>query len=311
MFTVSPPRNIPNLAQFYDDVRRHDVIQLELIGENVQNHVAVAVEDESGDAILPAFEGLLEQLVQSNADIASDARLELVVQVVHDPRGGVKRKLEKTLDCKILRINRWHLYIVDNLNDQLCFAINLAHVIDPLLTDNQALERGRELQRLAGLSDQTPVGFSDVRKFETILNRKRVIFYRTPDLQPLSQFETAFADRSNPLFLFLFQNHYYGIKNLKAFLGVNYVCHYCYKSYLQPYAHQCKGHCSVCNDPECTKQPLQPVTCTDCNRTCRTTLCLDRHKASRDRASGETSGSICDTIKKMSDLQKKLLHISK
>ena len=116
VFTVPPPRNIPNLAQFYDDVmlilrdmadtvraqvRRHDVIQLELIGENVQNHVVVAVEDESGDAILPAFEGLLEQLVQSNADIASDARLKLVVQVVHDPRGGVKRKLEKTLDCQI------------------------------------------------------------------------------------------------------------------------------------------------------------------------------------------------------------------
>lgn len=74
MLTVPPARNIPDLAQFYDDVmlilrdmadsvraqvRRNDVIQLELIGENVQNHVSVAVEDEDGDAILPAFEGLL------------------------------------------------------------------------------------------------------------------------------------------------------------------------------------------------------------------------------------------------------------
>ncbi|KAG8013680.1 hypothetical protein GBF38_022163 [Nibea albiflora] len=88
VFTV-PARNIPDLAPFYDDVmlilrdmadtvgaqvRRNDVIQLELIGENVQNHVSVAVEDAYGDAILPAFEGLLEQLVQSNAEIASDAR---------------------------------------------------------------------------------------------------------------------------------------------------------------------------------------------------------------------------------------------
>ncbi|KAM7390880.1 hypothetical protein PAMA_008874 [Pampus argenteus] len=82
VFTVPPPRNIPDLTQFYDDVMlilremadavraqvgRNDVIQLELIGENVQNHVSVVVEDEHGDAILPAFEGLLERLVQSNA----------------------------------------------------------------------------------------------------------------------------------------------------------------------------------------------------------------------------------------------------
>lgn len=86
-----------------------------------------------------------------------------MVQVVHDPRGGVKRKMEKILDCKIMRIKRRHLYIVDNGNDHLCFAISLAHVIYPLVSDKQALEQGRELQRLAGLSDQTPVTFSDVQ----------------------------------------------------------------------------------------------------------------------------------------------------
>nr|DAC81317.1 TPA_asm: PolB [Larimichthys croaker adintovirus] len=319
VFTVPPARNIPDLAQFYDDVMlilremagtvraqvgRNDVIQLELIGENVQNHVSVVVEDEHGDAILPAFEGLLERLVQSNAEIASDARLELVVQVVHDPRGGVKRKLDKTLDCEIIRIKRQHLYIVDNRNDHLCFAINLAHVNDPLITDNQALEQGREFQRLVGLSYQTPVTFTDVCKFEKILNRKIVIFYRSPDQQPLSQFETAFSDRSNPLFLFLFQNHYYGIKNLKAFLGVPYVCHYCYKSYMKPYAHQCKGHCSVCNNPDCTKQELKPVACSDCNRTCRTPLCFDRHKEPRERPLGETHSSICNTIKRCQSCKK-------
>ncbi|XP_027136084.1 uncharacterized protein LOC113746038 [Larimichthys crocea] len=279
-------------------VGRNDVIQLELIGENVQNHVSVVVEDEHGDAILPAFEGLLERLVQSNAEIASYARLELVVQVVHDPRGGVKRKLDKTLDCEIIRIKRQHLYIRDNRHDHLCFAINLAHVNDPLVTDNQALEQGREFQRLAGLSYQTPVTFTDVCKFEKILNCKIVIFYRSPDQQPLSQFETAFSDRSNPLFLFLFQNHYYGIKNLKAFLGVPYVCHYCYKSYMKPYAHQCKGHCSVCNNPDCTKQELKPVACSNCNRTCRMALCFDRLKEPRERPLGETHSSICDTIKR-------------
>ncbi|KAF7658101.1 hypothetical protein LDENG_00017440 [Lucifuga dentata] len=193
VFTVPPPRNLPDLTQFYEDVlqilrdladavrrdtRLNDVVQLELIGENVQNHVSVTINDEDDDTIFPAFEGLLERLVQSNTEIASDARLELVVQVVRNPRGGVKRKLEKTLDCELIHKKKQHLYVVVNKDDRLCFAVNLAHLIDPELTANQALEHGRELQRLASLNDQTPVTFSDMRKFETVLSHKIVVFYR-------------------------------------------------------------------------------------------------------------------------------------
>ncbi|KAF7643346.1 hypothetical protein LDENG_00241430 [Lucifuga dentata] len=80
MFTVPPPRNVPDLTQFYEDVlqilrdlanavrreaRRNDVVQLELIGENIQNHVSVTINNDDDDTVFPAFEGLLEWLVQS------------------------------------------------------------------------------------------------------------------------------------------------------------------------------------------------------------------------------------------------------
>lgn len=48
---------------------RNDLIQLEVVGENVQDHILVTVDDE-GRNILPAFEGLLDRAVQSNNDIA-------------------------------------------------------------------------------------------------------------------------------------------------------------------------------------------------------------------------------------------------
>ncbi|KAF7644047.1 hypothetical protein LDENG_00228980 [Lucifuga dentata] len=280
------------------EARCNDVVQLELIGENIQNHVSITINDEDDDAILPAFEGLLELLVQSNADIALDARLELIIEVVCNPRGGVKRRLEKTLDCELIRKKKRHLYVINNKDDRLCFAISLAHLIDPEPTDNQTLERGREWQHLAGLNDQTPVTFSDVCKFETILNHKIVVFYRSPNHLPLSQFETDFSDRSDPLFLLLFQNHYYGIKNLEGFLGVSFVCHYCYRGYEQPYAHICKGYCSVCSDPICTQQELTPVVCVDCNRTYRTPTCFTRHKEPKERPLSEMCFSTCDSIKR-------------
>lgn len=136
--------------------------------------------------------------------------------MVQNPRGEIKRKLGKTLDSEILSKKRRHLYVFKNRNDQLCFAINLAHVADPDLTDGESERWGRELQRRAGLDHQAPVTFTDIRKFEEILGRKIVVFYRTAG-QPVSyrtnlcHFETDFSDGSNPLFLFLLHNHYYGI----------------------------------------------------------------------------------------------------
>lgn len=45
--------------------RRNDAIQLEVVGENVQNHALVLVEDQGSNILLP-LDGLLNLLIQSN-----------------------------------------------------------------------------------------------------------------------------------------------------------------------------------------------------------------------------------------------------
>lgn len=66
------------------------------------DHIVVTVDD-GGDVILPAFEGLLERMMQSNINVASDeGNVDLVVQLVPNPRGGAKRKLETTLECEFI-----------------------------------------------------------------------------------------------------------------------------------------------------------------------------------------------------------------
>ncbi|XP_056902762.1 uncharacterized protein LOC130533410 [Takifugu flavidus] len=182
-FNIPTRGNVPDIATFYRDVtgviselvdvaRRHssrnDLIQLEVVGENVHNHVTVAV-DEQGENILPAFNGMLDRIVQSNGIISSDENIEFILHVVQNPGGGAKRKMEKTLDCEIIDKKRRHLFIVDNRDNQLCFAISLAHVIYPKLTERECLDIARKLQHQAGLNDETPVTFSDIGKFENIL----------------------------------------------------------------------------------------------------------------------------------------------
>ncbi|MEQ2193257.1 hypothetical protein XENOCAPTIV_028220, partial [Xenoophorus captivus] len=81
-FTIPPPcpGNVPDLAAIYINImhilseiadtarslaRRNDVVQLELVGENLNRNVTFTINDD-GNMILPAFEDFLDELVQSN-----------------------------------------------------------------------------------------------------------------------------------------------------------------------------------------------------------------------------------------------------
>ncbi|XP_035987266.1 uncharacterized protein LOC118560394 [Fundulus heteroclitus] len=221
----------------------------------------------------------------------------MIVQVVRNPHGGVKRKADKTLDSELIRKKRQHLYIVANRSDQLCFSISLAHMCNPAFTDAQAVQQAVLWQRTVGLTEQTPVTFSDVQKFEKIVNRKIIVFYKDGKNAMLRKFQTDFSDRSNPLFLLLFKNHYYGIKNLAGFTGSNYICSYCFTGFQNINRHNCEGHCSVCLDPKCTLQQYNSVQCIDCNRICHNSFCLDRHKVPRLRPNLGKHVSNCETTK--------------
>ncbi|XP_027865466.1 uncharacterized protein LOC114139628 [Xiphophorus couchianus] len=309
--SITPPTHaVPDIAEFYTTVmnvltdlantarsiaERNDFVQLELVWDNISHHINISVTDN--DAILPAFEEFLDELVQSNAELPSESNLELILQIVKNPTGGVKRKAEKTLECELINKKRRHLYIVENTGNKLCFATSLAHVANPEFTDKQALEQGRKWQHQAGLTDQTAVTFSDVAKFENILQRKIVVFHRTSKDRALSKFETDFQIRSNPCFLLLHNNHFYGIRNLAGFTGSKYICKFCYGCYNNSNTHHCQGYCGVCSCYSCTQLQYNPVRCDDCNRICRNSTCFDRHKEPRNRPHAEMLVSDCEMIK--------------
>ena len=312
-FKVPPIANVGDLAQFYEDVLNHfnalaervrpevrpnDIVQVEIIAENAQEHDIIQVGDTGVD-FQNVFEGLLERLIQSNRELDADSPLEVVIQVVKNPRGGAgdKRKLKKTLVSEIVNKKKKHLHVVPNVNNKLCFTISLALLINTDFTYIQAVEHARELHHLAGLTEATAVAFSHINKFEQIVNRKIVVFYRDAEDRALSHFETQYPKSDQPVFLFLLNEHYYGIKNLKGFLGVDNVCHYCYRGYCRSESHSCPGHCNLCFDPTCDTAYSDPVYCADCNRTSRTRACYVKHKKSLN----DTTLSTCQKIHKCSN----------
>ena len=75
-------------ARDYGEPR--DVLQLEICGDSLHNTVSLILPN--GEADLEQFIALLERLVQSNLSIIADRTLELVVQIIHQPLGGVGQR---------------------------------------------------------------------------------------------------------------------------------------------------------------------------------------------------------------------------
>ncbi|XP_047458093.1 uncharacterized protein LOC125018336 isoform X1 [Mugil cephalus] len=311
MLNFNFPNPVSNYAEFYLNVmetlqaaveravsyaRQGDVLQLELRGE--RSNSASVIVTHNGSLPLNHVQEALDRLVQSNMAIMPEDEMELLVQVVHSPRGGVKRKLQTIFDDEICRKKAHCLNIVINPGNQLCFAINLAQLLNRELTTRQATEHAKVLQNHAGLADDTPVTFNDIIKFEQALDCKIVVFFRADGERALSKFQTSEGMHPKTLYLFLHQNHYYGITNLKTFLGARYVCGYCHTGFTNLWQHQCPGRCSVCFTSDCTKTETKLINCPDCNMTCRSDTCYLKHKIPRHRPTAGTAASNCGTIKK-------------
>lgn len=105
-------RSVNELSErAFSHARRHDVVQIELRGEHLQSNISTILE---GDANLSDFENLRLRTVQSNWAVMTESELEVVVQVIHNPRGGGKRALETMLDCEIIDKKRRFLHLVKN-----------------------------------------------------------------------------------------------------------------------------------------------------------------------------------------------------
>lgn len=300
----------PDFAKFYEEVmekfqsavRRvlrfansRDVVQVELRGESLSNSVFMI---QHGTHNFEEFQQLLEKLVQSNRKILTDQSLEMVAQIVKNPTGGMgqKRKLKTLMDSEILKKKSRYLHIVENTDNQMCFSISLAYLLEPGLNESQAAVRGAEIHQSVGLSPDSPVTFEDISKFEQALKCKIVVFYREEGKKTLSKYMTTQPGKDQTFLLFLMGGHYHAIKSLKdlkGFLGTNFACESCFTGYDRRNSHSCPNSCSVCCDPGCPQHPLKLTYCGACNRTCRSPYCFQKHAEQRGK-----SASRCDTVKK-------------
>ncbi len=131
------------------------------------------------------------------------------------------------------------------------------------------------LSRLAGVPLDRPASLNDIPAFEKILDIRVMVvssrlgnkFVTSPDKDPRPCIYVYLVD----------DDHFHAITNITGFFSSRYFCHACLKHYDHNEEHQCESHCIVCKRDNCPKTD-NTVECDNCNMTCRSTDCYQRHK---------------------------------
>ncbi|XP_058247803.1 uncharacterized protein LOC131354315 [Hemibagrus wyckioides] len=256
-----------------------DIVTVEIRGDTID--VSSRIHLVNGSVDLQSFLTMLENSIQSKREIFSDNTLEIVIQKVRPPRGGsYRRKISILFTSEAIQKKMRHLYIFHN-KDNMCFTLCVTQLLNPQNNGLQTEKIARQILRDVGLPENTAVTFADVSKFEKHLKCKIVIIHRSDNKAGYSFFQTSRTPHKKTIYLFLHDNHYYGVKSITGLLGHSYVCCFCHSGYENARAHECEFSCNICRDVECYKHRQSIIKCPECSRLCKSKLCFDIHKVKR------------------------------
>ncbi|KAG8139447.1 hypothetical protein E2320_002216 [Naja naja] len=207
----------------------NDFVQLRLDAEELGRplfSVRRPVDELKADQFL----SYVESLLQSNVELLWRNSLELTVTIVKNHEGGSLRKLGTVLISKILEKKRQHLIDFNVAGLFLCFAGSLLSLLDNgVSTKEEIITRAMALHNTLGLSTAHRIDFSQIHLFEDHFGiTLKVMFYHKGGWR---FFVTGGTLDVRVVFMLLHDKHYYGVKNIKGFMGARYFCELCHTGY--------------------------------------------------------------------------------
>ncbi|XP_032094416.1 uncharacterized protein LOC116523417 [Thamnophis elegans] len=252
----------------------NDFVQLRLDAEGL-NHPIFSHRRCMNDLNADDFLTSVENLLQSKAEILWGGDLQLVVTIVKNKEGGGLRKLNTLLLTKVLEKKRQHLVDFNVEGEFLCFASCLLCLIGSDGSKQEIITKARELHSKLGISTGNRIDFSQVHIFEKHLQVTiKILFYMQDGWR---FFVTGHPQQEKIVFILLHDKHYYGVKNIKGFLGERYFCKFCHTAYHHKFSHGCQYICRACLKQECQQVEVEKGLCCRCKAPCRSKECAERH----------------------------------
>ncbi|XP_078531047.1 uncharacterized protein LOC144817954 [Lissotriton helveticus] len=218
----------------------------------------------------------LSKLLQSKAELVAYGTFRVIALIVRGREGGVSRPLKSVLYSKIIgKKQRWLL----NFNNGAANTCLAASIVGLLMgrntTDAVIMSRAAEAHAVLEIPPDRMVGFGDIGLFENYFAVTVKVLYHNGSWK---YFTTGERVKNKTVYVLHHENHFYGILNLKSFLGVKYVCTHCDHIYNTKAQHHCEIHCKMCQRDGCVVDEALKVMCRTCKMFCRSQACLLIHR---------------------------------
>ena len=88
--------------------------------------------------------------------------------------------------------------------------------------------------------------------------------------------------------------HFDTITKVNGMMNTQYYCDECGKGFKNRTMHNCRVYCKICCRKQC--EVKQTITCTDCNKVCRSQECFNNHKKAQVNGRGKNKGVVLPTL---------------
>ena len=252
----------------------------------------------------------IEFVLHSAEAIPADGRLRINVAIVRGIRGAGFSLIINAVDDGFRKKST--ITIRNGSEDNLCLAraiaVANAHSImkeDPLnankqkyfkkIKDSRRQEQKKQALRLLQDTGLPPDpmregNLEDVPYYEQLL---RVSVCVIGSCVSGNQFQRVY--NGSPIYsrrLFLYhhtEGHFDVITKVNALMSKRFYCDKCGTSFDKEKKHACSDWCSVCDSSICERASAESgggdsgLVCSDCNRSCRSTECFERHKTRKKK----------------------------
>ena len=237
------------------------------------------------------------RMLNSNEQFRMDDSFSLHVSHIRDPgRGGSNKRLRKGSAAleKLLDVKK-SVVKIKNL-DELCCARAIVTIkafrdLGSQHPEYQSLQKERpvqkkkaqELHRAAGVPEGS-CGLPEIQQFQDHLSEYQMVV-----LSVDHGYQVIFKGPTKPedkqIVLIKVGEHFHGCHSLSGFLGHNYFCLDCEKSFDHDdmHHHQCNGkRCRACHQTKCpdyhnTHGESATLSCDRCHRSFFGSQCLENH----------------------------------
>ena len=248
----------------------------------------------------------LEYVMSSNKSLKVDEAFEFHLAVIRVPVGSGRSKI-----LAVSQLADKQSIVQIRNHDHLCLA--RAIVVADAKQENHPkyhdIKRAaspwqtyyaKQLQNVSGFQGNGGVAITDIPLFEKAIQKQIVVFSSTRGNKPIH----VGVPQEKRLYLWHTERgteeapdgHYDTINSITGALGVSYFCPECLIGYNDRKQHKCSAVCNICRTIACSDITSTNITCMDCNRSCRSRECLDRHKSVPKDRTGKRNKSMCETF---------------